>query len=575
MGVPRLFKFLYDNYSDAIKYFNGGDFKINVDHLYIDANAILHPCAQKVFNYGSFVFDNSKYEKLSYSTKLYVVFRKFINTIKAYSKIVIPTKTLYIALDGCAPVAKQIQQRQRRYKSEIHNGFDSNCMTPGTIFMNKLTKFLELAIRQELQNNPNWRDLKIILSDPYTPGEGEHKILKRIKNSCPNDTHCIYSPDSDLLVLSLITQLEHILIFRDNPYERNMFYITFASKLRPLLASAMGCGNDNIYRSMCDFALMTFIVGNDFLPKTQMFALLEHGLELMLRVYRENDLRWLCDGDQINIINFNRLIAIIASYEHEYLKQNVLFKLEHPLFINHTLLRCVYAEVSDEVSEDNSSLISYNVDYEQFRQEYYNKVLKKNTFTEHDVKIFCQEYIKGLSWNLRYYLSECPSYWWYYPYYYAPLLSDLAKFMAIDVISFDFNAKINNNPIPLPFQQLIMVLPPHSQKMLPFPFHKVHNDDKLKKYYPQRSNTVSCSNDIVIDYEGKHAEFEGIVVLPFIDPQVLSDTYRSYCKTVKKNFNTNAFGPETMFYRDPSISYTYRGAYGKVNNCCIKTVVIH
>lgn len=45
------------------------------------------------------------------------------------------------------------------------------------------------------------------------------------------------------------------------------------------------------------------------------------------------------------------------------------------------------------------------------------------------------QYIKGLIWNFKYYYQGCVSWSWYYPYFYAPFVSDLESFS--DLI-FDF-----------------------------------------------------------------------------------------------------------------------------------------
>ena len=72
-------------------------------------------------------------------------------------KLVKPRQVLYLAVDGVAPRAKMNQQRSRRFRSakeaeqtaaeilartgtlSLENRFDSNCITPGTDFMLKLS----------------------------------------------------------------------------------------------------------------------------------------------------------------------------------------------------------------------------------------------------------------------------------------------------------------------------------------------------------------------------------------------------------------------------------------------------
>jgi len=80
-------------------------------------------------------------------------------------KLVQPRKVLYLAVDGVAPRAKMNQQRSRRFRSakeaevtaseiiargggkELENQkrFDSNCITPGTDFMLKLSLAMQKA----------------------------------------------------------------------------------------------------------------------------------------------------------------------------------------------------------------------------------------------------------------------------------------------------------------------------------------------------------------------------------------------------------------------------------------------
>jgi 5'-3' exoribonuclease 2 len=99
--------------------------------------------------------------------------------------------------------------------------WDSNVITPGTVFMEKISAVIELYIKVRLNTNHNFKNLKCIFSDSSIPGEGEHKILEFLRqqrareNYNPNTKHCIYGADADLLFLGLSTHEPHFYIFRE------------------------------------------------------------------------------------------------------------------------------------------------------------------------------------------------------------------------------------------------------------------------------------------------------------------------------------------------------------------------
>lgn len=112
-------------------------------------------------------------------------------------------------------------------------------------------------------------------------------------------------------------------------------------------------------------------------------------------------------------------------------------------------------------------------------------------------------YIEGLVWNYSYYYKGCVSWDWFYPFYYAPLLSDLYGFSHY---KFSFNLSTPLKPI----EQLLAVLPPYSSHALPDAFKPLMLTDQSEiiDFYPA---------DFEVDVKGKRFTWLGEVILPFID----------------------------------------------------------
>ena len=195
MGVPGLFPFVAKNplFQQYVKYFLAGkrlDAYGNFDYVHIDGNAMLHPATQKGFSYGEGVrLGVDPYANLTQEQRRTKSFELFWNNILSIVQMYRP-KVLNIAIDGPAPLAKQNQQRSRRfqalYSSESSGDskkvapakFDSTQISPGTIFMLELTKFLQLQIRKYINGPGSRNGTQILFSSAQVPGEGEHKIMQ-------------------------------------------------------------------------------------------------------------------------------------------------------------------------------------------------------------------------------------------------------------------------------------------------------------------------------------------------------------------------------------------------------------
>ncbi|GAB5034709.1 dhm exonuclease [Nannochloropsis oceanica] len=118
-----------------------------------------------------------------------------------------------------------------------------------------------------------------------------------------------------------------------------------------------------------------------------------------------------------------------------------------------------------------------------------------------------RSYLEGLYWVLTYYHEGVRSWGWYFPYHYAPLASDLVDLPSINITF------AKGRPY-TPLMQLLNVLPSQSGPMLPEPYRDLmtQEDSPLRQFYPP---------DFETDRNGKQNSWESVVLIPFIDEDLM------------------------------------------------------
>ncbi|KAG6799210.1 5'-3' exoribonuclease 2 [Apis mellifera caucasica] len=402
MGVPAFFRWLSRKYPSVIvecieqKPITTNGIRVPVnsaepnpngiefDNLYLDMNGIIHPCTHP----------EDRPAPQNEDEMMEAIFE----CIDRLFRIVRPRKLLYMAIDGVAPRAKMNQQRSRRFRaskeanekineikrirSELslkgaslppekpkEEHFDSNCITPGTPFMARLSKCLHYYIHDRLNNDPGWRNIKVILSDANVPGEGEHKIMDFIRRQRaqpdhdPNTQHVLCGADADLIMLGLATHEPNFTIIREefkpnkpkpcdicgqlghemqectgaepnqreeaNPFGSECQYIFVRlNVLREYLERELQMPNlpfkYDFERVIDDWVFMCFFVGNDFLPHLPSLEIREGAIDRLVNLYKKTVYKtggFLTDSGDVNLDRVQLIMSELGDVEDEIFKK--------------------------------------------------------------------------------------------------------------------------------------------------------------------------------------------------------------------------------------------------------------
>jgi 5'-3' exoribonuclease 1 len=568
MGIFNFWGWFKSNFSGSIYKLNSvqnlKSININMDNLLIDMNGLFHTSTQKIYQYGIHKPKGKFVQPIIPNNKLQVkVFEDICKNIENLVLLSNP-KRIVLAIDGPAPYAKIIQQRRRRFSTAMNKekddkGFDSNCISPGTKFMDYLSKYIDWYIRKKISEDLLWKDIEIVFSNEKVQSEGENKIISYIrKYGDKNESYIIHGLDADIIMLALGTELENIYVLRDDLYDPlNKFFVININEVSIQLGEIMRWNSEKYSydkkNAIDDFIFLCVMIGNDFLPHIPSLEILEGGIDVILNIYRDI-------GTFNGHLTKNTEKEIIFSKNFLEIFLNSVSKYEKIILENKLKNRRMY--YNDKILE-NCTVYKEgipNVDIERYREEYCNFYFEKG---DKNIKQVCYSYLEGLNWVINYYKKGCPNWKWFYPYDHAPSASIISKYVSTFIIP------TYKQTFPLtPFEQLLAILPPKSSNLLPSPLNSL----LLNDYSPLKE---FCPDKFEIDLSGKKHEYQGIVILPMIHPDIVVKTFSTHVKHVNSfELKRNTFGKTFIYKYDNDTSVVFNSFYGNINNCKVKNTTL-
>ena len=315
-------------------------------------------------------------------------------------------------------------------------------------------------------------------------------------------------------------------------------------------------GRDTEEDASNDFVLITFLLGNDFIPKHPVLYEFPQNVEDLLKIYKEVNLP-LTEDEMINWDNFYQFISVLSS------KEGKLAEIESKRLRTYRSIsfkEATKAQLSGRASPlgriEEGTIFSYT----EFVKSWFNHIflpkissipslelqqglllydLIKDIFIDKNGSInmnkmideMIDKYINTIAWCYSYYYNGISNInlFWYYPFYYAPLfrfIQPRLKFLIANNAINLWRAKDDQKYQFGTIHQLLSVLPPSSIVLLPKSIQYLAGPDSpVPQYFPK---------DFIIDLNGVMQEWEGIPLLPFVDPYKIMTIINELPNTIKK-----------------------------------------
>lgn len=226
--------------------------------------------------------------------------------------------------------------------------------------------------------------------------------------------------------------------------------------------------------------------------------------------------------------------------------------------IRKTIKRYQQSVLVEDIEELENEKSIYNKRFVDWKNDYYKDKLKFNdNETDENIVQMTENYVEGLQWVLYYYYRGCPSWSWYYKFHYAPRISDLEKGLN-QIIKFDQSKPFK------PYEQLMSVLPERSKNLIPTALRPLMFEETspIIDFYP---------STVELDMNGKTADWEAVVLLPFVDENRLFEAMKPILpKLSPEEKQRNEFACDLNFVFNPQVDNVYKsplsGIFSDIEN---------
>ncbi|XP_015268972.1 PREDICTED: 5'-3' exoribonuclease 1 [Gekko japonicus] len=482
--------------------------------------------------------------------------------------------------------------------------FDSNCITPGTEFMARLHEHLKYFVNMKISTDKSWQGVTVYLSGHETPGEGEHKIMEFIRSEKakpdhdPNTRHCLYGLDADLIMLGLTSHEPNFSLLREEVRfggkksqracapEETTFHLLHLSLMREYIDYEFSPVKDKLQFKyevesiIDDWILMGFLVGNDFIPHLPHMHINHDALPLLYRTYMSvlPDLGgYINENGHLNLQRFEKYLTKLSDFDREHFseifvdlkwfeskvgnkylneaagiaaeeskKQKKRKAQENATFLaalentDNGVVATSKTVLEDEPEDDDL----FETEFRQYKRTYYMTKMGVEVVSDDFLANQAECYTQAIQWILHYYYHGVQSWSWYYPYHYAPYLSDMHNISKLR-IQFDLGKPF------MPFEQLLAVLPAASKDLLPKCYQHLMTSEEspIIEYYPTEFKT---------DLNEKQQDWEAVVLIPFINEKQLLEAMEPCSMLLAKEERQRNRHSECLMYlydRDTEFQY--------------------